>query len=125
MSQIVGMAKRLQEAEATIVELRRALDQMASDPKRPTTSSDSLGGHTSAAQASGSLPGTYIDTSHATYALGRSVAKSRESTTEELLSDLSLDASGKVGHFVTAVDPREAIAHLLSDMLPWSDVCRA
>lgn len=96
MSQIVGMAKRLQEAEATIVELRRALDQMASDPKRPTTSSDSLGGHTSAAQAPGSLPGTYIDTSPATYALSRSVAKSRESTTEELLSDLSLDASGKI-----------------------------
>lgn len=124
MSQIVGMAKRLQEAEATIVELRRALDQMASDPKRPTTSSDSLGGHTSAAQAPGSLPGTYIDTSPATYALSRSVAKSRESTTEELLSDLSLDASGKVGSFDMAVDFKRSNAHQQSDMLPWSDVCR-
>ncbi|ETS77652.1 hypothetical protein PFICI_09714 [Pestalotiopsis fici W106-1] len=98
MSQIVGMAKRLQEAEATIVELKRALEQMSTEPRKPiVTTSDTLSGQISAADAPiASLPGAYVEVPRTTYALGRSATESRSSTTEELLSDISLDASGKV-----------------------------
>jgi hypothetical protein len=101
MSQIVGMAKRLQEAEATIVELRRALEQMSSEPRKPiaTTASDSVSGQTSSATEApiGPLAGAYIDVPRTAYTPGMSATDSRSSTREELLSDLSLDANGKVG----------------------------
>lgn len=92
MSQIIGMAKRLQEAEATIVGLQKALQEAivpkeALDP-RP-------GEHTPVA-AERPTAGSRVALPKTTYSLGQGTKPSRESTTEELLSDLSLDASGKV-----------------------------
>jgi hypothetical protein len=95
MSQIIGMAKRLQEAEATIVELKKALaEQVASvSEKSPTPGA---GSHTPTV-APHSVSEHRIAIPRPAYSLSHSSSNpSRESTTQELLSDLSLDASGKV-----------------------------
>jgi hypothetical protein len=81
MSQVIAMAKRLQEAEETVLELKKALDS------RSVTRQNQLpprqGG---------------VDPVHPSIGAFEPVHKetSKESTSEELLSDLSLDEHGKV-----------------------------
>ncbi|KAK9802157.1 putative Fungal-specific transcription factor domain-containing protein [Seiridium cardinale] len=99
MSQIIGMAKRLQEAEATIVELKKALaEQMAVEAEKsptPGPASEEL-----TITTTRSIPRARAAIPRPAYGLSNSGSNaSRESTTEELLSDLSLDASGKICYY--------------------------
>lgn len=94
MSQIIAMAKRLQEAEATIVELQKAL-QEAGELKPPPSPAPHH--QAPAAVAAHPASGSRLPLPRTNYSLGNPGSKlSRGSTTKELLSDLSLDANGKV-----------------------------
>ncbi|KAK6066776.1 Nitrogen assimilation transcription factor nirA 3 [Seiridium cupressi] len=99
MSQIIGMAKRLQEAEATIIELKKALaEQMAVEAEKSPT--PGMASEELTAAATHSIPRARAAIPRPAYGLSNSGSNaSRESTTAELLSDLSLDASGKICYY--------------------------
>lgn len=94
MSQIVAMAKRLQEAEQTIIELRNALEARPSPEHQTPRMSD----------LTSNISGTSSEFAKAELVLGSQEGRlprqarspSKEPTSEELLSDLSLDEHGKV-----------------------------
>ncbi|KAI0125266.1 fungal-specific transcription factor domain-containing protein [Xylariales sp. AK1849] len=99
MSQIIGMAKRLQEAEATIAELKTALEgknvtgyEKTSNPVPDTQSP--------IAASQPEVAGPRVPLPNALYASSLPDRTSpKGSTTEELLSDLSLDESGKICYY--------------------------
>lgn len=100
MSQIVSMARRLQEAEQTVAELRRALDSRPAQPQtiqNPTCPADPSADMSTAGEPSrhgpvipGGAPGRMNGLIRHQ---GRSPSK--EPLSEEFLSDLSLDEHGK------------------------------
>jgi hypothetical protein len=102
MTQIIGMAKRLQEAEATIAELRRALERKGSTvdvkPVVSTSADQDQNQDQDAAMADPPMPAaSYAAPSRAPHSiefLRREQTKGM--ATEELLSGLSLDESGMV-----------------------------
>ncbi len=82
MSQVIAMARRLQEAEQTIADLRKALEVKAPHHAH-------VNGTVNMEGSDGSL-----GRRHTAQLVMRSPP--REPTSEELLSDLSLDGNGKV-----------------------------
>ena len=96
MSQIIAMANRLQEAEQTILRLKGALEAAS-----PPTVQQTASANPSASSVSETQPERMDNrTRHQDQIL------SKEPTSEELLSDLSLDEYGKVSNSTTS--------HLLS-----------
>lgn len=92
MSQIVAMASRLQEAEQMILQLKKQLE-MESEPvsKQPGSANVTTS------------PASESRLEHrATRAQPHVRSLSNEPTSEELLSDLSLDEHGKVSGFCMA-----------------------
>ncbi|KAL2867481.1 Zn(II)2Cys6 transcription factor [Aspergillus lucknowensis] len=89
MSQIVAMANRLQEAEQTILRLQKALETQSS-PNSTGTGEEPSGVSPSSETRSGSGG----DSAHT-----RPRNQSNEPTSEELLSDLSLDGHGKISYY--------------------------
>ena len=87
MSQIIAMANQLQEAEKTIHKLTRALDAQSSLVVQQTTL-------TSQGGAPAALESTWEPRGSATRPPDETVPA--EPTSEELLSNLSLDGHGKV-----------------------------
>jgi len=95
MSQIMAMAKRLQDAEQTVADLRRALEVRGQSHSRNVASSSASDSpmETNAASDPGHVP----QRRHTSQVIVRS--PSREPTSEEMLSDLSLDSNGRVSMF--------------------------
>ncbi|GAD99980.1 hypothetical protein FG01795.1 [Paecilomyces variotii No. 5] len=109
MSQIIAMANRLQEAERTILELRKALEaaEMSSpDNTQGSTAHQSTSPDSAAASARGGDPDQ-----------NRSGKSTDEHLGEELLSDLSLDENGKISYY----GPTSAIHEPASLDLPSSE----
>ena len=94
MSQIVAMAKRLQEAEQAVLDLKRALDA-----KPSIASSDLADDFTPTVTRRGSEQSSVGDLKSVrreSFVRAQGRSPSKEPTSEELLSDLSLDEHGKV-----------------------------
>ncbi|KAL2815054.1 fungal-specific transcription factor domain-containing protein [Aspergillus cavernicola] len=88
MSQIIAMANRLQEAEQTILKLKKALETEPSPVYHPTTANQSV---SPASEGHLGHPGN--STQH------RARSSSTEPTSEELLADLSRDEHGKISYY--------------------------
>lgn len=92
MSQIVAMAKRLQDAEQTIEELRRSLDERSLHDSRTSFSNDQTilgvqeGDNDAIADRSHNRPSPPLAVR----------SPSKEPTPKDMLSELSLDENGKV-----------------------------
>jgi len=96
MSQIIAMAKRLQDAEQTVADLRRALE--ARGPSTGLAASEASSSGESLMEAKpavdlGRLPQVSGGMAHL---LQQKVRTPPRDSAEELLSDLSLDGNGKV-----------------------------
>lgn len=87
MSQIVAMAKSLQDAEQTILRLQQALEAQS-----PDSNGTNLESPDSSSPRFEARLGTGGSSAHM-----RPRNPSNEPASEELLSDLSLDEHGKVG----------------------------
>lgn len=94
MTQIIGMAKRLQEAEATIAELRRALEEKNDVKFAATSPADQDADPAAASQPVAAPYPSPSEAKHGIDFLRRDHGKC--ATKEELLSSLSLDDSGMV-----------------------------
>ena len=126
MSQIVAMAKRLQEAEQTIEQLRSALKLQpeitsTGGPATEATVSDS--GHQKPSiitlalppppfSVSSTLPVALPERRASSIVPSKSPAK--ESPSEELLSDLSLDENGRVRCHSTSTAPERGCPIMLT-----------
>lgn len=86
MSQVIAMANRLQEAEQTILRLKEALEAGSSPALQQTDFANP--------SASPALEARKERRNNPTQQPGQTFFK--EPTSEELLSDLSLDEHGKV-----------------------------
>jgi hypothetical protein len=129
MTQIVAMARRLQDAERTIRELRRALDDRSSLQARQSAQLDPFGG---AVHRIHTLPVHPPAPMHVTpearrsHSVPQSRVSSREPFTEELLSDLSLDENGKVCLYAAELRAQDKdFTDKLQDLLLRPDICRA
>ncbi len=91
MSQIIAMANRLQEAEQTIVELKRMLETETSPGHRGTAADRN--------RTTELEPHVEVEDNSVQ---DRANSVSAEFTSGELLSDLSLDEHGKVGGSTTS-----------------------
>jgi hypothetical protein len=101
MTQIVAMAKRLQDAERTIRELTRALDERSLQQVRQSALPDPFGESipppsSAQAQARAPAPRHPAPEQRRSVSQAQSRGSSKEAFSEELLSDLSLDEHGKV-----------------------------
>ena len=94
MSQIIAMAKRLQEAEQSVFELKKALDSKPSPP--PSQSIDDITPTMTRRGSEHSSIGDLHSVRRESFVRPQGRSPSKEPTSEELLSDLSLDEHGKV-----------------------------
>jgi hypothetical protein len=124
MSQIIAMARRLQEAEETIAELKSAIAARPPQPQNVGASVDPTDIPVVGERSRGyALPSSSLDIRH-NFDRPPGRSPSKEPLSEELLSDLSLDEHGKAsipGHSLSsALNTRLTI--LRADILPRADV---
>lgn len=97
MSQIVGMAKRLQEAENTIAELKKALEEKTQSQSDKSTTPGSEYQSKAVLNNPDASGGRFLDVDDDRRGANfRRRRLSKESSSEVLLNDLSLDETGKV-----------------------------